>query len=140
MDEDFALKISDVQEIIPIETITPIPRAPSYIAGIINFRGSILTVLDTEKRVFDTDRPNPQNQKYIIIISIESNLMGFIVGNVEGIVKVEVVNETTNKKSSLTQNKFKKNFLDSIIKWKDNATENIGLLLNIISIATPSTI
>ena len=72
MDEDFALKISDVQEIIPIETITPIPRAPSYIAGIINFRGSILTVLDTEKRVFDTDRPNPQNQKYIIIISIES--------------------------------------------------------------------
>ena len=134
------MKLSDVQEIIPIETITPIPRAPSYIAGIINFRGSILTVLDTEKRVFDTKRPSPQNQKYIIITSIESNLMGFIVGNVEGIVKAEVVNETTNQKSSLTQKKFKKNFLDSIIKWKDNATENIGALLNIISIVNPSTI
>lgn len=45
-DQLFACDVEHVREVIPYRRATPIPRAPAAVCGIINLRGSLVTVLD----------------------------------------------------------------------------------------------
>jgi purine-binding chemotaxis protein CheW len=47
----YALKASQVQEVIRVEDNTVVYHAPDYVRGIINLRGKIVTVLDTETKI-----------------------------------------------------------------------------------------
>jgi purine-binding chemotaxis protein CheW len=38
--------LGSVREVIPVQRATPLPGAPRYVRGLINLRGSIVTVLD----------------------------------------------------------------------------------------------
>ena len=40
------LSILEVREIIPMTPVTPIQKAPSHVAGVINLRGRVMTILD----------------------------------------------------------------------------------------------
>jgi purine-binding chemotaxis protein CheW len=53
----YACEISDAQEIIPARPATRIPGAPAHVRGLINVRGSIVTVLDLGARL-DPARPS----------------------------------------------------------------------------------
>ena len=48
--EEFGVGIQQVQEIIWLTDITRVPRAPHFVEGIINLRGSVLPVIDMRKR------------------------------------------------------------------------------------------
>ncbi len=50
-DELFGIDALHVQEILPHQKITAVPRAPEYIKGLINLRGQIITVLDLRSRL-----------------------------------------------------------------------------------------
>ena len=45
-DEDFALDIGKVREVLDYTTITKIPRMPAYLRGVINLRGNVVPVID----------------------------------------------------------------------------------------------
>ena len=45
-DELFAVDVSQVREVLEIETITAVPNAPEFMRGIINVRGSVVPVVD----------------------------------------------------------------------------------------------
>ena len=47
----FGLPIDDVIEINKALDITPVPLAPSYVAGVINLRGQILTAINLGKKI-----------------------------------------------------------------------------------------
>ncbi len=47
----FALPVEEVVEINRSLDITPVPQAPSYVSGIINLRGQILTAIDLAQRI-----------------------------------------------------------------------------------------
>ncbi len=47
----FGLPIEDVIEINRALTITPVPLAPEYVAGVVNLRGQILTAVHLGKRI-----------------------------------------------------------------------------------------
>ena len=44
--EEFGVNIHQVREIVRLVPITPIPRAPDFIEGVVNLRGQILAVMD----------------------------------------------------------------------------------------------
>mgnify|MGYP000613306398 CR=1 FL=1 len=48
--EIYGVDIAMVHEIIRMQEITRIPRAPSFIEGVINLRGKVIPVLDLRKR------------------------------------------------------------------------------------------
>lgn len=48
--EFFAVNVANVLEVLEKQQITPVPRAPEHILGIINFRGNILPVVDTRQK------------------------------------------------------------------------------------------
>ncbi len=45
-DEFYALETQHVSEVIRVGDITPVPGAPSFLAGVINLRGEIVAVVD----------------------------------------------------------------------------------------------
>lgn len=92
--EEYAVEIADLQEIIKLPEITPVPNAPQFISGIFNLRGKIVVVVDLEKR-FNLARENEKKEENIIIAQVESNLFGVIVDRVAEIKNVPVKNLQT---------------------------------------------
>ncbi len=45
-EEQFAVEIFKVREVLDVTTLTRIPRMPEYIRGVINLRGSVVPVID----------------------------------------------------------------------------------------------
>ena len=49
-EETYGVNVMQVQEILRYTEIAPVPGAPSYVIGIINLRGNVVTVIDTRAR------------------------------------------------------------------------------------------
>ncbi len=45
-DEEFALDISKVREVLDFTDITAVPRAPEFMRGVINLRGNVVPIVD----------------------------------------------------------------------------------------------
>lgn len=88
VDEEYALSLAYVVEIIDTTGITRVPETPDYIAGILNLRGHVVPVIDIRKRFKKPDRTDDRRQ-CIIITKIEGNLLGLIVDNVIDLVDIE---------------------------------------------------
>jgi purine-binding chemotaxis protein CheW len=66
--EEFGLDIGAITEAIRPLPITPLPRMPQFVEGVINLRGSIIPVVDLRKRFGLTEvRNEPRKMRMIII-------------------------------------------------------------------------
>jgi len=83
-EEEFAVEISEVREIINAEAITPIPDSPEFISGIINIRGNIIAVIDLKARFFLYPKKEAES-KHIIITE---NSYGIMVNEVTEILRL----------------------------------------------------
>src|SRR6056297_293200 len=68
-DEEYGLEILKVREIIGLMNITPIPRAPGDVRGVINLRGKIIPVVDLRSR-FDMDATDDTERTCIIVVDV----------------------------------------------------------------------
>ena len=64
-DELFAIRVNNVLEVLQDVEITPIPKTIDYIKGIINFRGEVLTVVESRKKF---NMPDDNIEEEIIIV------------------------------------------------------------------------
>lgn len=87
-DEEYGVDISQVREIIAMMKITPVPKTPRYVAGVINLRGAIIPVIDTRLR-FDMPSLEYTEQTAIIIIEINKVSIGFVVDKVEEVLTID---------------------------------------------------
>ncbi len=90
-DEEYGVDISKVKEIIAMMKITPVPKTPKYVAGVINLRGAIIPVIDTRLR-FNMQSIEYTEQTAIIIIEINKVSIGFIVDKVEEVLTIDEAN------------------------------------------------
>lgn len=86
--EDFGVEITQVKEIIKPLEIFKVPDTPEFIEGLINLRGKVHTVFNLRKRFALPVREFDDNTK-IIIVGVNSMLVGFIVDEVNEIVRIE---------------------------------------------------
>ena len=49
--EVLALRVEDVQEVLMVQPLTPVPLAPAHIVGLLNLRGSIMPAIDLRRRL-----------------------------------------------------------------------------------------
>ena len=85
--EAYAIDVTCVQSIIPMQPINVVPGAPAFIEGIINLRGAVIPVADLRAR-FNMPLP-PQNYKSMIVIVELSHLrLGLIVDKVTDVTKI----------------------------------------------------
>lgn len=86
-DEEYALDIEGIAEIIKPLGITEIPRAPEYILGIISLRGVVIPVFDLRKRLrlgAVEDKPSSR-----IIVCQEGDLVaGMLVESITQVFRI----------------------------------------------------
>lgn len=79
--ELYALDIMRIKEIIRPQKLTPVPKAPSFIEGIINLRGAVVPVADLRKR-FDQPISAESRKNRIVVCSLAGKIIGLLVDEV----------------------------------------------------------
>ena len=128
-DEAFGIEITQIYQILKPQEIFKVPNAPPFIEGLLNLRGTVLTVFNLRKRFNMPDRENDENTR-IITVNVNDYLLGFIVDSVTEIVRVPD-EEIESTPPSLVN--FDRRFLSGVAKVEDK----LILLLNLKEILTP---
>jgi len=86
--EEFGVPIMSVQEIVRVpETLTRVPRTPTFVEGVINLRGSVLPVIDQRGRLGLP--PTERNDRQRIMVYLLGGLRtGFIVDSVAEVLRI----------------------------------------------------
>jgi len=80
-EELYALDIMKIKEIIRPQKLTPIPKAPSFVEGVINLRGAVIPVADLRKR-FEQPISRDNRKHRIVICSLAGKIIGLLVDEV----------------------------------------------------------
>lgn len=79
----FGLSIMQSQEVVKLTKIIPVPNAPPYVYGIINWRNLLVPIIDLKARLGLTTTPaqpiDPQSRLLIVRASQSANLLGIPV-------------------------------------------------------------
>lgn len=66
--EDYVVDILRVVQILLPQPVTPIPRAPSIVEGVLHLRGAILPVVDLRKRLLGEDAPETSRTRLLVCL------------------------------------------------------------------------
>ena len=84
-DRRFAVPLSAVVRIERMVALTPLPKAPDIVTGIINFHGQVIPVADIRSRFNMTPRPSELSDQ-LLIIQTGERMIAFIVDFVDGVL------------------------------------------------------
>jgi purine-binding chemotaxis protein CheW len=80
-EEDYAIDIMRVREIIHPLPITPVPRAPVFVEGVVRLRGEVIPVLDVRKRLGVEVRPASRKSRFLVV-NVAGRRIGLVVDEV----------------------------------------------------------
>ena len=86
-DETYGINVMQVQEVLRVTEIAPVPGAPPYVLGIVNLRGNVVTVIDTRTR-FGLPATDLDDASRIVIIESEQQVVGMLVDSVAEVVEL----------------------------------------------------
>ncbi|MDG0811042.1 chemotaxis protein CheW [Cohnella rhizosphaerae] len=89
----YAIRISEIQEIIRMQRITPLPEAPYYVQGITGLRGSILPVVCLRK-LFGIPEKTEDKRTRIVVVQHGTASLGIIVDHVSSVLTFEQIQTT----------------------------------------------
>jgi len=87
--EKYGINVMQVQEVLRVTEIAPVPGAPNYVLGIINLRGNVVTVIDTRSR-FGLPTKEMDDSTRIVIIEAEEQVVGILVDSVAEVVDLRL--------------------------------------------------
>jgi purine-binding chemotaxis protein CheW len=82
--ERYGIETTYIREVAPVAAMTRVPCTPAFVAGIINLRGQILSVIDLRKR-FDLAEKGPADLGRVIILGTEDMLIGVLAATIIGL-------------------------------------------------------
>jgi purine-binding chemotaxis protein CheW len=114
--EEYAIPIEQVREIRAVESITKIPKAKSYVKGIMNLRGLIIPVIDVKEKLGVISEVNSNAAKQrILVAEVNGTLTGFLVDEVDQVMRLQ-----TKDMEQAPQNVLEShNYIKGIAKTND---------------------
>lgn len=86
--EFYVIELKKVREVITPPELTPIPKAPPHVCGLMNLRGLVLTVVDLRKRLSITPGKDT-SENSIVIFDLGDRLVGAWVDSIIRVASVE---------------------------------------------------
>ena len=86
-DEVYGVEILKVREIIGMMPITPVPRTPDHVRGVINLRGKVISVVDL-RRKFGMGATEETDETCIIVVNVAGFEIGTIVDRVSEVLDI----------------------------------------------------
>ena len=128
--ERYALDIHLVREIVEMLQITPIPRAPPYISGVVNLRGEITNIMNLNTMLGLVNQEVRDNQKIIVLVPevVSGSNVGIIVDEVTSVLQVA---ETDIEHLGEGLSSEVSSFVKGIIKLKGDVSDkkSTGLII-----------
>lgn len=115
-DEEFGVDIAQVREIVRLVQITYLPKAPSFIEGVVNLRGQVLAVIDLSKRLNIASKPRSE-QSRIIVVEVSDNTVGMIVDSVSEVLRLS--SERVEEVPNLVETEVPEHYIRGVGKLKD---------------------
>jgi purine-binding chemotaxis protein CheW len=88
-EEIYGINVMQVQEVLRVSEIAPVPGAPEYVLGIINLRGNVVTVIDTRERLGLSSKEVDDSTR-IVIIEADKQVVGILVDSVAEVVDLRM--------------------------------------------------
>ncbi len=86
-EEKYGINVMQVQEVLRLTEIAPVPGSPDYVMGIVNLRGNVVTVIDTRKR-FGLFQKEADDATRIVIVEVNNQVIGILVDSVAEVVNI----------------------------------------------------
>ena len=88
--ENYAIPIEQIREIRAVESITKVPKAKSYVKGIINLRGFIIPVIDVKEKLgLDSGANTNSTKQRILVAEVNNSLTGLLVDEVDQVMRIQ---------------------------------------------------
>jgi purine-binding chemotaxis protein CheW len=106
-DEEYAIEILKVQEIIGILPITPVPNTLNFIRGVINLRGQVIPVMELRIK-FGMELVEYTEQSCIIVVQSQGSRIGIIVDKVSEVTRfvAEDIDDTPSFGNALVDTEY----------------------------------
>ena len=89
--EEYGIGILKVKEIIGLMSITPVPKTPTHMRGVINLRGKVIPVVDLRVK-FGMERGESTDRTCIVVVEIASDngkiFIGIVVDSVSEVLNI----------------------------------------------------
>lgn len=86
-DEEYGIEILKIQEIIGVMPITPVPRMPAFVCGVINLRGHIIPVINLRSKLAMA-MIDQTEETCIIVVKARGMEMGVVVDKVSEVADI----------------------------------------------------
>ena len=131
--EDYGVDILKVQEIKGWEEVRPLPDTPEYVKGVLDFRGTIVPVIDLRKR-FNLGRADFVPTTVTIVVSVEADdatsIVGVVVDSVSDVLDVA---QKDIRKAPNLGTKIKTRYLQGVV----NIADRMVVLLDLDELLNP---
>ncbi|KIM10135.1 MAG: chemotaxis protein CheW [Sulfuricurvum sp. PC08-66] len=125
-EEQYGIAIDQIKEIIAMMKVTNVPKAPAYIRGVINLRGSIIPVVDTRLR-FGMAQREVDMHTAIVIIEVQKINIGFIVDRVEEVASIDAASMSEPPRFG---NHIDGDFISSMAQME----QNVVMILDVVKL------
>lgn len=85
--EMYAVEVDYVREVYPLKDLTPVPCAPSFVLGIMNVRGQVISVTDA-REFFDLPKKEINDLFRVLILENRDMELGVLADEVFGETKI----------------------------------------------------
>ncbi|MEO0500553.1 MAG: chemotaxis protein CheW [Pseudomonadota bacterium] len=83
------INVGVVQDVVRLGRMTPVPGAPAWIAGVMNLRGHIVTVIDLRRRMDVTQAPlGDGTPKLAVVVECRREAFALMVDGVGDVIEV----------------------------------------------------
>src|SRR5262245_5651603 len=86
-DDEYGFEILKVQEIIGMMNVTPVPRTPPFVKGVINLRGKVIPIIDLRLK-FAMPAVAQTEETCIIVVRAQGVVMGTVVDKVSEVLDI----------------------------------------------------
>lgn len=117
-EEDYAIPLLSVREVISVPETTPIPKAPAHFLGIMNLRGQVISVVDLRTKLKIKPLEN-NNEESVIIVDINGMNLGIVVDSINKVLafQVDEINEVPEIESQVNAE-----YIQGVYRKEDSLT------------------
>lgn len=98
----YCIPVGQVAQILRHENVLDIPKAPRFVAGVVNLRGDIVPVVDLRER-FGVPKTQEKKKERIVVTSQGGRLYGLLVDEVRELVDIQDAEITPDAGSAFGQ-------------------------------------
>lgn len=148
-EEEYALPIDQIKEVVLTPRISQIPQTPNYIKGVANIRGNVISIVDLEERFgliaigessgngngsitteveVEEEGEEEENSNYTLVIESDQYKVGILVKEVPNTLSVNR-GEIDNTSDIIRHSSLDENAINGIVKLD----ERMIIMINILS-------